>query len=483
VVATLNEYGLLFDHHATLLRESAISEDVARERGYRTADRREQLRELGFTSGQQQVPGLLIPVYDETGAVALYQFRPDQPRITRAGKPVKYETPSKARMTVDVPPRVREHLGNPARPLWITEGIRKADAAVTAGLDCLALLGVWNWRGRNDYGAATALAFWEFVALLDRRVYLCFDSDVMLKASVHAALVRLGAFLTRRGAKLAYVYLPSGDGGKVGLDDFLAAGGTIAELVRTARSEPLEPTKLDPEPERPRPHVSATPVSITVSRETFRRWLGEGYDIDAHDVVLCTLAASRLDGDPLWLLLISGSGNAKTETVQAAVGAGAIITSTISSEGALLSATSTRDKGKDATGGLLRRLGERGVLVVKDVTSILSMNRDSRGAVLAALREIHDGHWARNVGTDGGRTLTWQGHAVVIGAVTTAWDRAHDVVAAMGDRFVLLRMDSTVGRAAAGRQAISNTGSEGQMRADLAAAVAGVIAGSTRTKT
>ena len=34
--------------------------------------------------------------------------------------------------------------------------------------------------------------------------------------------------------------------------------------------------------------------------------------------------------------------------------------------------------------------------------------------------------------------------------MTTAWDRAHDVIASMGDRFVVLRMDSTVGGSPAG---------------------------------
>jgi len=184
-VVAVNDYGLqLFDHHARLLADSAISVEVARERGYRTAGARKELGSRGFSSGQQNVPGLLIPVHDETGAVALHQYRPDEPRVTKAGKAVKYETPAKTRMVVDVPPRVRPHLGDPSRPLWITEGIRKADAAVTVGLDCLALLGVWNWRGRNDYEASTALAFWESVALTDRRVYVCFDSDVMLKRSV-----------------------------------------------------------------------------------------------------------------------------------------------------------------------------------------------------------------------------------------------------------------------------------------------------------
>jgi hypothetical protein len=211
--------------------------------------------------------------------------------------------------------------------------------------------------------------------------------------------------------------------------------------------------------------------------DTFRRWLGNGYDTDALDVVLAVAAAERLTGDPVWCLLISGSGNAKTETVQALDGIGATITSTISSEGALLSATASKERTKDATGGLLRKMGSRGLLVIKDVTSILSGNRDARSQVLAALREVYDGRWSRNVGTDGGKTLNWTGRIVCIGAVTTAWDRAHDVIAAMGDRFVLVRMDSTEGRHAASRQAIGNTGRETVMRAELAEGVARLMGG------
>jgi hypothetical protein len=56
--------------------------------------------------------------------------------------------------------------------------------------------------------------------------------------------------------------------------------------------------------------------------------------------------------------------------------------------------------------------------------------------VLAALREIYDGRWERNVGTDGGMSLTWTGRIAVVGAVTTAWDAAHAVISVMGDRFV-----------------------------------------------
>ncbi|MCA1562180.1 MAG: ArsR family transcriptional regulator [Acidobacteria bacterium] len=208
----------------------------------------------------------------------------------------------------------------------------------------------------------------------------------------------------------------------------------------------------------------------------FRRWLGDEYDLAAIDAVIATAAAEQLEGDPAWLLVISGPGAAKTETIQSLASSGALVTSTISSEGALLSGTPARDKGKDATGGLLRRLGSRGVLVIKDMTSILAMHRDSRSSVLAALREVYDGRWERNIGADGGKSLTWTGRLAVIGAVTTAWDTHHAVTASMGDRFVVLRMDSSVGRQAARERAMFNTGHEDRMRRELADVVKRALA-------
>jgi hypothetical protein len=101
-------------------------------------------------------------------------------------------------MVLDVPPLARKWLGDPKKPLFITEGARKADAAVSKGMCCIALLGVWNWRGRNEFGGKTALADWDSIALNKRDVYIVFDSDVMVKPGVYAALVRLKAFLESR---------------------------------------------------------------------------------------------------------------------------------------------------------------------------------------------------------------------------------------------------------------------------------------------
>jgi Bifunctional DNA primase/polymerase, N-terminal len=253
------------------------------------------------------------------------------------------------------------------------------------------------------------------------------------------------------------------------------------EAVTATLESGLDAGEKEPHPDLP--DQDETPAkapqhpryTLAEVHELFLKRFGKEYDTDVIDAVLAAAAAEQLPGDPLWLLVISGPGNTKTETVQSLSGAGAFVTSTITSEGALLSASSHKNRVRTATGGLLRRIGDRGVLVIKDVTSILSADRNTRAGVLAALREVYDGKWERNVGTDGGQTLTWTGRITVIGAVTTAWDAAHGVVSVMGDRFVEVRSDSSVGRKRAGLQAIRNTGGEVAMRAELAAVVGGLI--------
>ena len=213
--------------------------------------------------------------------------------------------------------------------------------------------------------------------------------------------------------------------------------------------------------------------------ERFRHWFGDDYDLESLDAVLAVAAVEKFaDGsDPLWLLLVGGPGGCKTETVTPLKGAGALVVSTITSAGALLSGTAKKEQAKGATGGLLRQIGPRGVMVLKDMTSILSLNPGVRAEILAAFREVYDGYWARMIGSDGGRVLEWKGRIAVVGATTTSWDRAHAAVAAMGDRFPLMRVDSTNHRIESGRHAIKNTGGEEGMRKELATLVGNLIEG------
>jgi Domain of unknown function (DUF3854) len=233
----------LSDSHLRLIIDSAIAPEVARDRGYRTITTKAELkRSYGFGNSQLITPTLLIPLYSPEGKCVGWQHRPDSPRIVPvSGKVIKYETPAKSRTVIDVHPalsrkRVKQNeapyfdqtdvpplIVDPTVPLFITEGVRKADAAVSTGLCCVALLGVWNWRGTNETGGKTALADWESIALNSRLSYIVFDSDVMVKPDVAAALGRLKAFLEERDASVKLIYLPAGaHGEKVGLDDFIA---------------------------------------------------------------------------------------------------------------------------------------------------------------------------------------------------------------------------------------------------------------------
>jgi hypothetical protein len=300
------------------------------------------------------------------------------------------------------------------------------------------------------------------------------DIAIMVEAAAKAAADPEWTDRVKAARDAANAYI--NDGTAYGIPALIEAfGKDIAEKVIEWLGFKPAPDKDPPPSPPPPPPKHHTLVEVHAK---FQQWLGEDYDIDAVDLTCCAGASSRLTGDSLWPLIISGAGAAKTETVQSLSGAGAQVTSTIASEGALLSATSAKSKAKGATGGLLRKIVNNGILVIKDVTSIISADRNTRAQVLAAVREIYDGKYERNVGTDGGQTLTWAGRLTIVGACTTAWDSAHTVISIMGDRFVLLRIDSTNSkiRRNSGKRAIRNTGDELQMRKELAEAVGGLIA-------
>ena len=243
--------GGLLPRHLELLKASAIADEVIEQRGYRSITKAGDLN--GMFGPSQRRPGLLIPLYSVHGERFSQQLRPDEPRTGEDGKVLKYETPRGLKMALDVPPSARRHLGNPAVPLWICEGIKKVDALASVGLYGVALLGVWNWRGRNDDGGTTALPDWEAIALNGRTVIIAFDSDAFWNPSVHKAAERLGKFLEHRGAEISFVYLPSENGSKVGIDDYLANHSKdelLALVCREWRPLASEPPARGEDPRR-----------------------------------------------------------------------------------------------------------------------------------------------------------------------------------------------------------------------------------------
>ena len=182
---------------------------------------------------------MAIPVWDTRGEIHCHQYKPDSPR-SLGGRKRKYEWPYGVRLAVDVPPPALPEIKNPARPLWITEGPIKADAAVSARLVCVATFGVFGWRGANGQGGKVLLPDWDSFALNGRQVFLADDSDMGTSDGPAHGAARLGAVLDARGADVRYVYLPPGpDGAKVGLDDWFAVHGyDIGGLLTYADDQP-----------------------------------------------------------------------------------------------------------------------------------------------------------------------------------------------------------------------------------------------------
>ena len=84
-----------------------------------------------------------------------------------------------------------------------------------------------------------ALPDWNDVAIEKSEFVIAYDSDVVHKKPVHAAMVELTNYLYyRAGNRVRYRHLPDGpDGQKCGADDYLAAGHTQQELWRLVKPD------------------------------------------------------------------------------------------------------------------------------------------------------------------------------------------------------------------------------------------------------
>ncbi len=235
---------ILEDKHRTLLRSSAISDTVIAERGY-----------YSLAPGDTTAASVLLNVKPATVKPAMHEgalviplrrlgddtpyahvIRPDLPVTDSKGKTRKYLYPSGMTNIFDVLPRHRDNLGNPARPAWFTEGAKKGDALTTAFGDSIAAIslnGVYGWRATNEDGGKVASPDMQHIALNGRDVIICPDGDYKTNPNVQKAVNAFARLLASRADTSVYVCnLPQDPHGpKMGVDDYLAQGGTADALM------------------------------------------------------------------------------------------------------------------------------------------------------------------------------------------------------------------------------------------------------------
>ncbi len=215
------------DRAEILERYSAIRPEVIASRGYRLIDDKHLsvLKQLGFS--EKHGPGVLVPLYGQDGEIVSCQVRFDDPVTAtdpKSGKrkKLRYLSLDGLDQRVDFP--IQQTL-EPDAEIWITEGAKKADALRSYGIYSLYLTGVWNWSGKAARKDLQSLD-WQ-----QRTAVICYDSDVRENESVSKARQYLTEFLQKLGAEVKWVTPPAPpDGSKIGIDDFLAAGGSLEDL-------------------------------------------------------------------------------------------------------------------------------------------------------------------------------------------------------------------------------------------------------------
>jgi len=205
-------------------------------------------------------------------------------------------------------------------------------------------------------------------------------------------------------------------------------------------------------------------------------------DTQAIHIILGTIQSHRLKlGDPAWLFVVAPPGSGKTSmSIMGACGLPDVVSLGDFSENTFLSGFFGHEKP-----GMLEKLGHTvkdgdktyistgdAVFVAKDFTTVLSMRREKRAAILGQLREIYDGMFRRDFGT--GVTKIWRGRITIVAAVTPVIDRMYSIFSVLGERFMQLRWHRPASEEA-GEWAIRQQGREGDFQQEIKGAIANVL--------
>lgn len=148
-------------------------------------------------------------------------------------------------------------------------------------------------------------------------------------------------------------------------------------------------------------------------------------------VILGTIVANRFTRDPVWLLLVTPSSGGKTEFITILKKTKGYIEVSELTPQTFISG----QKKNEVETSLLFNVERNDVLVFKDFTTMLTMQKDARAQIMGQMREIYDKSYTRRFGN--GASRTWEGKLGLLAGVTTAIYTSKQSYAAMGERFLL----------------------------------------------
>ena len=121
-------------------------------------------------------------------------------------------------------------------------------------------------------------------------------------------------------------------------------------------------------------------------------------DTDIIDISLATILANRLQlGDAIWLIIIGPSSGGKSQILRPLALTDTKYLHRVDdlTENTLLSGMNL-GKGNGQP-SLLHRIGDKGMLVISDLTVLFSKSAESRGTILSQFRMLYDGEMTKFV--------------------------------------------------------------------------------------
>lgn len=199
-------------------------------------------------------------------------------------------------------------------------------------------------------------------------------------------------------------------------------------------------------------------------QKELQRWLYIS-DPEAVDVLMAVAISNYLPGDPLWLYYVGPSSGGKTEVLRQIQGPTVKTVSTITPS-SLISGFASQDPERRKVLDLMATLDKK-ILIIKDLTSVLSMKPDDSSRIFADLREAYDGYLEKHFGSGTG-TISYKAKFTVIAGVTPAIDSARKIHQHLGERFIRVNvLPSMNDRLEITRRALLNLGTEDEERERL----------------
>lgn len=346
----------------------------------------------------------------------------------------------------------------------------------------------WHWLLRSCGiqdpvvgvpGANTFKGAW--IPLFDgRHVSILYDNDI---AGQNGDLT-VQEKLAGTASKLDFLHWPEGYGEGYDIRDHVKdiavkkkdKRGAYEAVVGMLKGTPRALKRNDPAnpllPEEPAVNLGKeeggekkelAPISVDELVGVYRKWLHMA-SIDSLKIMYGCILANKLDGDPIWLFLVAPPGGSKSELLMSlAKGKGAHALSSLTPH-TLISGASWKE-GQDPS--LLPKLNHK-MLIIKDFTTLLTMNYVVRDEIFGTLRDVYDGNTEKQFGN--GITRKYAVRFGVLAGVTPAIETFNVVHQGLGERFLKFRISGNWDQITEEDKilrALNNIGQEDKMRLEL----------------